>query len=221
MHTPFMAWPGWPHVRLFLALAVPVTLWFLVVYGGCDFVTAHRPRHRVHFDFERAIPFVPASVVAYDSVYPLMWLAPFVLRSRPELIVYAVAYVAIVAVAGIGFLAYPAELGFTPDPDAGIWAPLVLATKAASLHYNLVPSLHVAIATLTTAIYAPRAGAVVRLFLWGWAVLVAASTLLLHQHHVVDVVAGWLLGVAGAWGYHRLMARTPPASPAIHPGPSA
>lgn len=221
MRAPFVAWPGWPHVRLFLALAVPVTLWFLIVYGGCDYVTGFRSRHRVHYDFELAMPFVPSSVVVYDSVYPVMWLAPFVLRTRPELIAYAVAQVVIVAAAGIGFLLHPAELGFPPTPDAGIWAPMVSATKAASLRYNLAPSLHVALAVITTAVYVSRTSASIQIALWFWAVLVAASTLLLHQHHLIDVMTGWFLGLVGGWGYHRFMARRHLASPASRPEPSA
>lgn len=217
---PFFAWPGWPHVRTFLGLAVPVTIWFLTVYGVCDLVAGYRSRHHVHIDCELAVPFVPASVVVYDSVYPVMWLAPFVLRARRELVAYALAQAGVVAAAGVGFMIYPAELGFAPDPDAGIWTPLVVATKTAALRYNLVPSLHVGLAVLTTAAYDYGARPAARAALWTWAAALAASTLLLHQHHVIDVVTGWLLGVAGAWGYRWLTARTPPASPATHPAPS-
>ncbi len=201
IRPPFVAWPGWLHVRDFVGLAIPVTVWFLAIYSVCDLVTGFRQRHRVHFDFELAIPFVPASVVVYDSVYPIMWLAPFVLRTRRELVGYAVAQAGVIAVAGVGFLLYPAELGFAPDPDAGGWTFLVAATKTAALHYNLVPSLHVALAVLTTSAYATLASPVIRAALCAWAVALSASTLLLHQHHVIDVATGWLLGLAGAWGY--------------------
>ena len=50
---------------------------------------------------------------------------------------------------------------------------------------------------VSAAVYAPRAGVGGGVIVWGWAGVVAASTLLTHQHHVADVLAGWLLGVAG------------------------
>ena len=34
---------------------------------------------------------------------------------------------------------------------------------------------------------------------WLWAGAVAASTVLLHQHYLIDVVSGVALGLAGAW----------------------
>jgi membrane-associated phospholipid phosphatase len=31
--------------------------------------------------------------------------------------------------------------------------------------------------------------------LWLWAAAIAASTVLTHQHHIIDAVTGWALGV--------------------------
>jgi len=44
-----------------------------------------------------------------------------------------------------------------------------------------------------------------------WAAALAASTLLLHQHHVLDVVAGWFLGISGKrLVFDSLIERVPP-----------
>jgi len=83
---PFWHWPGWCHVGYALVLGGVVTLWFALIYGGADFLTARRSlRVRLHFDAELAMPFVPASVLIYLSIYLLLWLAPFILRSGREL----------------------------------------------------------------------------------------------------------------------------------------
>jgi hypothetical protein len=37
MKPPFLAWPGWPFL-----LSAANSGWFAVVYGGSDWVTAHR-----------------------------------------------------------------------------------------------------------------------------------------------------------------------------------
>jgi hypothetical protein len=48
---PFCRWPGWPLLRHFLLLSAAVSLWFAVVYGGADYLTAHRAlRVRIHLD---------------------------------------------------------------------------------------------------------------------------------------------------------------------------
>jgi membrane-associated phospholipid phosphatase len=45
------------------------------------------------------------------------------------------------------------------------------------------------------AVFSPRAPSIAKIALWSWVVLIAASTVLIHQHHILDVVTGWLLAV--------------------------
>jgi membrane-associated phospholipid phosphatase len=195
---PFLAWPGWPHFGRALVQGTAVALWWVLVYGGCDYLTGQRTfRVRVYLDAELAMPFVPGMVVFYLSIYPLFWLAPFVLRTRRELTAYNWTLVVVILTAGIGFLLFPADLAFAPAGDAGIWTGLLDTARRISLHYNLAPSLHVGLTVTCVAIYARRAALGGKVLLWTWAGAVAASTLLTHQHHVVDVVSGWLLGVGG------------------------
>jgi membrane-associated phospholipid phosphatase len=212
--TPFLAWPGWPHLRDAALLSLAVTLWFLAVYGGADLLTARRGfRVPVHFSAEPRIPFVPAMTVFYMSLYGLFLLAPFILRTRREFTAAAVTIAAAIAAGGIGFLLFPAELAFAPvrEGQLGAWAGMYHAADALNLTYNLLPSLHVAFAVICVAIFSPRAPRPVKTLLWLWAALIAVSTVLIHQHHVLDVVTGWLLAVVCVRAVFRRAVRSLPA----------
>ncbi|MEQ1693059.1 MAG: phosphatase PAP2 family protein, partial [Gemmatimonas sp.] len=73
---------------------------------------------------------------------------------------------------------------------------------------NMLPSLHVAY-SLTTALafghlaHRQRRGWVVQGIWITWALAIAASTVFLRQHHVLDVVGGFALGAAGWCGFGR------------------
>jgi membrane-associated phospholipid phosphatase len=214
---PLMAWPGWAHVRRFLALWAAVTGEFVVIFAGGDSITAHR-QTRLHFylQSELAIPLIPSMVVAYLSIYLIFLPAPFVLRSRQEINALAIALAKVILIAGVGFLAFPAQLGFPSTPSevaqldpaaAHRWGPLLLFADRLNLDYDLIPSLHVALFVTCATVYAVRAGAVVRSLLATWAAAVAASTVLTHQHQVVDVIAGVALGLWGAVEVHKRQGR--------------
>ena len=100
-------------------------------------------------------------------------------------------------IAGIGFLFIPADLAYPPvtETELGRWATLYHIADALNLTYNLVPSLHVALTVGCVAAFSTRTGALGKVLLWSWAAAIALSTLLTHQHHIVDVVTGWLLAL--------------------------
>lgn len=207
---PLLGWPGWAHLRYAALLSLANTLWFCAVYGGADALTARRGlRVPVHVAAELRIPVVPAMTLVYMSLYPLLLLAPFVLRRRRGLRALVLAIAFAILCAGIGFLLVPAELAFAPTKaeQLGCWAGLFRFADDLNLTYNLVPSLHVTFAALCAAAFSPRAGAPGRALLWTWATLIAASTVLTHQHHLLDVATGWLLGLGCARLVFRRLAR--------------
>lgn len=195
---PFLAWPGWAHLRYVALLSLANTLWFLLVYGGMDSLTARRSfRVPVHFPAELGIPFVPAMTLFYMSIYLLFWMAPFVLRTRREFRALVITMAAAIFCGGIGFLLFPADLAFAPprEEELGIWAGMFHLADKLNLTYNLLPSLHVAFAVICVAIFSARAPATGKVLLWFWAAMVAASTVLIHQHYLLDVATGWLLAL--------------------------
>lgn len=195
---PLLAWPGWPHLRYAGLLSFANALWFVLIYGGMDYFTARRSfRVPVHFPAELRIPFVPAMTVFYMSLYLLFLMAPFVLRTRREFRALVMTLALVIFCAGIGFLLFPADLAFVPprEEDLGIWARLFHFADTLNLTYNLLPSLHVAFAVACVVIFSGRAPGIPRVLLWLWAIMIAASTVLTHQHHVLDAVTGWLLAL--------------------------
>jgi len=193
---PFLAWPGWPFLRYAWGLSAGVAAWFCIVYGGCEWVTAQRAlRVRIHLPVELLIPLVPGAVVAYMSIYLMFIAGPFVLRERREFATAIVSLTLAIFMGGFGFLLLPSTAAFAPPGDLGIWAGLFNAADRWNLDYNMVPSLHVALSVCCVLAFARRASLVGRVLLWTWAAGIAASTVLTHQHHVVDVVAGWMVGV--------------------------
>lgn len=67
-----------------------------------------------------------------------------------------------------------------------------------NLAYNLVPSLHVAMSIVCIETFARHASTTGKIALRSWGLVIAASTLLTHQHHMLDVVTGHCLAMAVA-----------------------
>ena len=171
----------------------------MLIYHGTGAVTAAHPyRVRLHLDAELAIPFVPASILIYQSLTLAFLFAPFILRSRRELEALALSLAAVTLVAGIGFLLAPAEPAYGLAAR-GAWASLYEANERIALRTNLLPSLHVAMTRLDPALYAMRCGVLGKALLSCWAAAIGAATLLTHQHHVIDAITGLLLAW---WGWH-------------------
>jgi membrane-associated phospholipid phosphatase len=195
---PFLAWPGWSHLVYASKLSLVNGIWFLVVFGGCDCITAHRTfRVPISIAAELKIPFIPATTAAYMSIYLLFLAGPFILRTRREFGAIIATLATMIGVAGIGFLLIPAQLAFPPprEQDLGIWAGMFHLADQMNLTYDLVPSLHVALSVACIAVFSPQTGVGGKTLLWIWAIGIALSTLLTHQHHVIDVVTGWLLAI--------------------------
>jgi len=181
----------------YLRLAIPVGALFAAVYFTSNWFSGQRPRlYHLYWEWELAIPFVPVMIYAYASVL-LLLLLPGVLLGRRQFPALARAMVAVILVAALVFVLLPAEPGFQRPARVPGYELLFGALYALDKPYNLVPSLHVACSALCVAALlhaGPRIAVKTGLLLW--AGLLSVSVLLVHQHHLLDVASGWLLGLA-------------------------
>jgi hypothetical protein len=205
---PFVAWPGWTQMQFAVGQIALITLWFGFVFAGADWLTAHRTaRVHIHLAAELRIPLVPSFLLVYMSVYLLYLGVPFVLRTRREIKSLALAQFITILVAGVGFLLIPGTLAYAPPNDLGAWKPLFHFADWLNLDYDLVPSLHVATSIVCIEAFARHAGMAGKAALRSWGLAIAASTILTHQHHLLDAGTGYVLGMLIARLTARLDAR--------------
>ncbi len=180
-----------------LGASAGLSILFLVVYGWCNWITAQR--HDVgtlYFEWERFIPFVPLMIVPYMSIDLFFVAAPFLCRTDRELATFSKRIVAAIAVAGICFLLFPLRFAFE-RPHASGWLGAVFDWfRGMDQPYNLLPSLHIAFRTILAQLYHRHTRGILRAASNAWFMLVGLSTVLTYQHHVMDVVTGFALGIS-------------------------
>ena len=185
--------------RLIVAAAgtsVGLSLLFVVVYGGTNWLTSLRSDVGTwYFEWEKYIPFVPLMVVPYMSIDLFFAAAPFLCSQRDELRTFRRRIALSIVVAGICFLLMPLKLGF-PKPKLDGWIGATFGWFfAADMPYNLCPSLHIALRTILAETYGRHSRGFWRVAAAVWFSLVGFSTVLTHQHQVVDVAGGFVLAI--------------------------
>ncbi len=206
----FIAWPGWKHLGFAILVGLGWTLAFYVLYGGASFITGlHTHRLRVDFPFEQNIPFVPGMSLAYIFLIPALQLSPFVIRERAAYLRFARLLVYELMVAAVIFVLLPVGNGF-PKPDpSGLFKTVFQLADYLNLEHNHVPSMHVAFAVTVGRVYSTYVrGMVGKAIVGCCSALIVVATVLTHQHHLVDVVAGCVLAwVACSLAVRRATAR--------------
>ena len=182
----------WARASFFSAA---LSLLFILVYGGCNALASQRADLAGYFfPWELRIPFVPSLIVPYLSI-DLFFVASFLLcAEKVELLTHARRIALAILIAGMAFLVFPLTAGY-PRPDVSGWAGRLFELLwSFDKPHNLVPSLHVALASLLWPVYARHTKGFHRWLVHGWFALIIASPLLTWQHHLLDVATGAMLG---------------------------
>jgi membrane-associated phospholipid phosphatase len=216
--------------RMKAALSAGLTLFFCVPYFTLQRFTVFPARTLPLSAIDRAIDFDPRWVWAYQSVYLLLAIAPWMVTSRSELRQYARGFLLLSVVGFVFFLLLPVR-GPRPDVEAADFMYRILQWYDRPL--NCFPSLHVGLAAYTVLFGARLSRgrmtvstrrAVVSLA-WLWTTLIAYAALATKQHYAIDLPAGTLLAcVCHWWNCHNLQRSTahaerPTVRQDLSPGP--
>jgi len=187
-----------------LVVSAGLSTLFLTVYSGCNWISSRRPNvGTIYFEWERKIPFVPFFILPYMSIDLFFIVAPFLCRTERELSILAKRIAVAISVAGICFLLFPLRFAF-PRPHADGWLGALFDWfRGMDAPYNLLPSLHAALMLILLDVYFRHTRGFVRVAIMMWFVLIALSPILTYQHHVIDIVGGFVLAGLCFWLFHE------------------
>ena len=187
----------WPRATAWLAGCGAV---FYLGYGGANWLTSLRGHvPSVMFDWERAIPFLPWTIVPYWTTDFFYALSFYLCRDRAELENHAKRLLTAQIVSVTCFIAVPLQVSFAKPETTGVFGFMFAALGAFDKPFNQAPSLHVALTVVLFDLYARVLPRWATALFAGWSLLVVVSTLTTWQHHFIDLPTGLLLGLLCLW----------------------
>lgn len=180
-----LRWPSREAAAVYFGYGLVIDVVFIAVFGGAGWLAVVRGGgYRLYMDWELSIPFVSAMIWAYCSMWVLC-LVPLFQLDAPALRRLGMRVIGATLAAGFVFVVLPADVGF-PRPDSltgQAWLDDLI------FRYNSAPSLHVIFSGLIVLALTESAPRWLCILYWGWLLVIAVSTVLTHQHHVVDVLS--------------------------------
>lgn len=171
-----------------------LSICFVIIYGGCNYLASIRENHfKFYFDWELSIPFVPWMVYIYLSLN-LIFFLPLFFCSIKSMFALTKAFLFSLISAGLVFIIFPTSLGFQRKENIEDYNEIFQSIYQLDHPHNLLPSLHITFSLLIfLIIYQQRKNQILLSILSLWFMLICLSVLFIHQHHVLDIIAGIIL----------------------------
>lgn len=185
---------------------------FFATYNNVNRYTfSLEPVDSFYFAWEIKIPFWPWTIVPYWSIDLFYGLALFLASTKSQLIRLVKRLLLAQLLCISGFLLFPLKFAFVRPATEGIFGNLFTALAQFDLPYNQAPSLHIVLLVVLWRQYLIYAvGSPWRYLVNGWSWLIALSVLTTWQHHLIDVITGFMVGAvclvaipdqSGSWRY--------------------
>ena len=197
---------------LYLKLALPLSFLFIIVYFGANWFNSLRDDYfNIYFQWELAIPLVPEMILVYLSMQ-LLFLLPILHCDSVGLTILAKRMALAIVLAGALFLLLPTQLGFVRNDSVESFQWLFTALYSLDKQHNLFPSLHIILSTLVVIALLNQVNGLLKFIYLVWLGALYLSVLLVHQHHVMDIIGGLVLTFLCTWwvshpSYPEKMAR--------------
>lgn len=172
---------------------------FFLLYGAANqYAHLTAPHPSWFMAWEQQIPFIPWFIVPYMSSDILFCIAFLLPQTRGELRLLAARVTLIILISVAIFMLLPLQFAFQ-KPDTSAFSGL-FGLLQADLPYNQLPSLHISFAIVLWASMRKQLRSVVVKYavaIWFW--LIAVSTLVVYQHHFVDIPGGVAMGLLAVY----------------------
>ncbi|PHM60117.1 phosphatase PAP2/dual specificity phosphatase family protein [Xenorhabdus ishibashii] len=169
---------------------------FFMTYGQINQLTSLRDDIKaVVFSWEQNLPFWSWTIIPYWSIDLFYGISLFICTSRREQWLHGWRLVTASLIACAGFLLFPLQFSLSRPATAGVFGWLFTQLELFDLPYNQAPSLHIILLWLLWLRYSIHIQGYWRGLLHVWSILIALSVLTTWQHHFIDVITGFAVGV--------------------------
>lgn len=160
--------------------------------------------YSMYIEAERSIPLVPWMIYIYASFHLLLALNFFIIKDPKVIKAFTLSLMCSSFIAVLIFLVFPGELGFSRTENIAGYESMFNLLHQIDHPFNLYPSLHITFSVLTAfAMVDQTKNKWFHGVLLIWILLICCSVVLVHQHHIFDVITGLLL----AYGVIKLIYR--------------
>lgn len=157
---------------------------------------SHGIVHTIATSWDRSLPFVPIFAVPYLLILPVFWLTfGYAFWYQKRFTAFACSLIGVWLVSYAFFIFFQTHVNRAVIEGKGFPENLVRFVYAHDQPYDAFPSLHVAMATLLSLYFYHIKSRWLPAVL-AFSLLVAASTVLIKQHYLLDVVGGLLLSLS-------------------------
>jgi len=196
------ALPSSSYTKTFFSYIALLILGFAGIYGTSNYLNSLRAHtFDISMSWEQNIPLIPNMIFFYLSVY----IFPgFLLFCGKESEIHDFVFLSLKAMfaSALIFLLFPTTVAFAwpPQPtEYKFWFDILVALDRP---HNLFPSYHICFSYLLIRFLLPKGGPSYKTFFILWYLMVCLSIVLVHQHHVVDILGGHFMGVF-FWNYYQ------------------
>ena len=180
-------------VSKYIALVICWGVFYAVYTFAASYAASLKEVSSLCFSFEKAIPFVPFAIYFYSSsVVFFIWVF-FLCNTFRQLSTLSKRIVFITVLSGICFIIFPLKQSFVRPETAHI---LFSVINTYDTPFNQAPSLHIGYACI---FWSGVRNSRFRNLLRMWLVLLMLSTLLVYQHHFIDITTGLMAGFLTLW----------------------
>ncbi|MCZ4281286.1 dual specificity protein phosphatase family protein [Kiloniella laminariae] len=179
-----------PLVKEKLLWTVNLGLFFFLLYGSVNYISLLRAPHPAVFaEWEKSIPFIPEFILPYMSSDLVFVVAFFLCQSRREIQVLGLRYGTAIVLSALFFLLLPLQFSFVRPSVTG-WPAILFDLLSLDQPFNQFPSLHISLGFLAWQQISRQLKGIAFAAITLWFVLIGASTVLVFQHHMIDILGG-------------------------------
>ena len=180
-----------------IILTLTLCSWLVIYFFVNRLQVEPNRRIDLGITLDRQTPYIPLFALVYFSTYVFVVQPFFVLSNARQFYWMLVSFTSISVISSLIHATVPSKIERVEQVTAGGFSGWALGMfQKTCKPYGNFPSMHVGLSVPVIAANFMAGGSITGSVMFIWAILIALSTLYTKQHYLLDVLAGFMGGLA-------------------------